>query len=180
MGTKSVRFCGFGGQGVVLASVVLGEAIVKGHGLHAAQTQSYGSEARGGACQAELLFSDSPILTPIRTLSDILVALFQTAYNTYRERVVPAGLVIVDRDLAPDVRSNGVDLRRVPATETAVSHGSRMAANMVMLGYLQAAAGIVTRESLAQAITDNAPRRFLDINLKALDAGISLAKEGIR
>jgi 2-oxoglutarate ferredoxin oxidoreductase subunit gamma len=168
MGTRSVRFCGFGGQGVVLASVILGEAIVKGQGLYAAQTQSYGSEARGGACQAELLVSETPVLTPARPMSDILVALFQTAYDT-------GGLVIVERDLVPDARDVGASLRRVPATETAVALGNRMAANMVMLGYLQAAADIVMRDHLVRAIAANVPQRFVDLNVAALDAGISLA-----
>lgn len=180
MGARSIRFCGFGGQGVVLASVILGEAIVKGQGLYAAQTQSYGSEARGGACQAELLVSESPVLTPARPMSDILVALFQTAYDTYRDRVASGGLVIVERELVPDARDAGVDLRRVPATETAVALGNRLAANMVMLGYLQSAANLVMREHLVRAIAANVPQRFVDLNVAALDAGISLATGAVR
>ena len=64
MRTLSIRISGFGGQGIILAAVILGTAMVKKGNLYAVQTQSYGSEARGGECQSELIVSDKPINSP--------------------------------------------------------------------------------------------------------------------
>ncbi len=71
----TLQLCGFGGQGIVLASVILGTAAVTRAGLNAVQTQSYGSEARGGECQAELILARGPIHSPLADRVDILVAM---------------------------------------------------------------------------------------------------------
>ena len=57
----NVRFAGSGGQGVILASVLLAKGYGLGEDYNIAQTQSYGPEARGGACKAEVVISDEEI-----------------------------------------------------------------------------------------------------------------------
>ena len=62
---QKISLCGFGGQGIILSAVILGTTAVTKGDLYAVQTQSYGSEARGGQCQAELIIDKKPINSPI-------------------------------------------------------------------------------------------------------------------
>ncbi|MCL1940452.1 MAG: 2-oxoacid:acceptor oxidoreductase family protein [Synergistaceae bacterium] len=176
----SIRFSGFGGQGIILSAVVLGDALVIQKGLFASQTQSYGSEARGGQCQSELLVSEEPILTPIRATNDILVAMFQTAFNTYIKSLRADGTLFVDSELVTDLSSvpPGTACHKVPATETAIALGNKMAANMVMLGYFAAATDMVNIEQLDATLAAHVKDTFLDLNKKALRAGFGLYKKG--
>ncbi len=178
MKNTSIRFCGFGGQGIILSAVVLGEALVLQRGLYAAQTQSYGSEARGGQCQSELMVSGEPILTPIRSHNDILVAMFQTAFNSYAPALREGGTLFIDSGLVADLSKlkPGTTVHKVPATETAIVLGNKMAANMVMLGYFAGATGMVTLEQIDAALRENVKEKFLDLNRQALKSGFDLAQ----
>ena len=77
---RQVRLSGFGGQGVVLAGMLLGEAGVI-EGRHVAGSNSYGAQARGSGCKSEVVFSDGPIDFPHVVTADILVAMSQGAYQ---------------------------------------------------------------------------------------------------
>ena len=182
MDRTTIQFCGFGGQGIVLSSVILGTAAVTKAGLNGVQTQSYGSEARGGECQAELILSQGPINSPLAERVDILVAMSQSALNKYLERLRPGGTLIIDPELV-DVPAaytggqGGKSLAQVPATRIASDLGARIAANMVMLGFLQQATGILSKDALTDTIRDNVPSRFLEVNLEAAAQGMALARE---
>ncbi|NIO07031.1 MAG: ketoisovalerate oxidoreductase, partial [Deltaproteobacteria bacterium] len=95
-GRVNMQFCGFGGQGIVLSAVIFGTAAVTRAGLNAVQTQSYGSEARGGECQAEVIVSDRPINSPLADHVDILVGMSQAALNKYLGRLRSRGTLIID------------------------------------------------------------------------------------
>ncbi len=88
---KEIRLCGFGGQGIVLAGVILGEAAVRA-GHHAVQTQSYGPESRGGAARAEVVVSSEPIDYPRVTEADVVVALSQPSFDKYGADVKEGGV----------------------------------------------------------------------------------------
>ncbi len=173
----SIRLCGYGGQGIILSAIILGETAVKKQGLYAVQTQSYGSEARGGQCQSELIISDTPIRTPIQEKNDILVALFQTAFRSYVPGLKKDGLLIVDSELVPDLSGVGseVSIYKIPATEIAIGLGNKMAANMVVLGYLQAKTNLFTKEHLLDVVRDTVKPRFWDLNKRAVEAGVQFA-----
>ena len=172
-----LQFCGFGGQGIVLSSIIFGTAAVLTEALNAVQTQSYGSEARGGECQAELILAGAPIHSPLSDEVDILVAMSQSALDKYLGRLRAGGALIVDPELVqPPVRSD-LQIARVPATEIAAGLGARIAANMVMLGFLQEATGLVSREGLFDTIRHHVPEGYVDVNLLAAARGVSLAQE---
>jgi 2-oxoglutarate ferredoxin oxidoreductase subunit gamma len=177
----TVQFCGFGGQGIVLSSVVFGTAAVTKGGLNGVQTQSYGSEARGGECQAELILSVGPINSPLADRVDILVAMSQSALDKYLERLRPGGTLIIDPELVevparlPDDLGD-IDIARVPATQIASGLGGRIAANMVMLGFLQQSTGLISADALSETIHDSVPQRFLELNLDAAAQGMALAR----
>jgi 2-oxoglutarate ferredoxin oxidoreductase subunit gamma len=166
-----VRFGGFGGQGIVLSSVVLGLAAVYDD-KYAAQRASYGSEARGGKCKSEVIISDEEISYPLIDNLSVLVIMSQQAFDSYINELQPDGLLIVDPDMIddPDMRKD-VRVLRVPAAKTADSLGNRIIANMIMLGALQGITGMVTEGSLKKSIEVSVPKRFVELNLNAMNRG---------
>jgi 2-oxoglutarate ferredoxin oxidoreductase subunit gamma len=172
----TVKFGGFGGQGIVLSSVVLGLSAVY-DGKFVAQRASYGSEARGGRCKSEVIISGEEISYPLIDKLDYLVVLSQQAYDSYINEVDPSGLIIMDPDMiSMSKERQDVEMIKIPAAVTADNLGNRIVANMVMLGALQARTGVVSKESLEKAIKDSVSSRFHEIDLKALGSGIQLVK----
>src|SRR5208282_454493 len=105
MQLTEIRLAGFGGQGVILSAVVLGKAASIYQNGFATMTQNFGPEARGGACSAQLILSDSPILYPYVTRPDILVVMSQEAYTRFAPELKRGGILIVEQDL---VRVDGL------------------------------------------------------------------------
>ena len=173
---SEIRFGGVGGQGIVLAGRLLGKAASLFDGKDAVVTQSYGPEARGGASRADVVISDESVDYPFVRKADVLAVFFQEAYIMFRPTLREGGLLLAD-DMLVQPADEDVDLRRVPATKIAEDLGTRMAANVVMLGYLVGATGIVSRESIEEAIRTTVKPRIVELNLKALATGMELAQE---
>jgi 2-oxoglutarate ferredoxin oxidoreductase subunit gamma len=167
---KEIQLAGFGGQGIVLSGLILGEAAIL-DGLNAVQTQSYGPESRGGAARSDVIISDSSIDYPKVVSPDILVALSQPAYDKYRGEVGKKGMLIIDSDLVESEES----ALRVPFSQLADELGRRIVANVIMLGTLAKVSDCVTRDSLERAVLKNIPKGTEELNLKALDAGFRSA-----
>lgn len=174
---QRISLCGFGGQGIILSAVILGTAAVKHGNMYAVQTQSFGSEARGGQCQAELIIDKKPINSPIAESKNLLIALFQTAYEKYIDVLEEDGVFIADPQLVTNLSKRPRYTFEVPATQIAVDIGNRMAANMVVLGFLSECVGIVSRDDLLETVRETVNPRFLELNCKAVDAGIQYARE---
>ena len=167
-----IRFCGFGGQGLILAGVVLGEAATRA-GRQAVQTQSYGPESRGGAARSEVVISDAPVDYPRVTSADLVVALSQPAYDKHGTDVRDGATVIVDEDI---VKAEGAVA--MPFQRTAEELGHRIVTNIVMLGYLVARTKLVPWEALEETVLRNVPAGTEDLNRRALEAGRRLHEEG--
>lgn len=177
MGTEwQVRLTGTGGQGLIFAGQVLAEAAGLYDRLHVVQTQSYGPEARGGASRADVIISDSDILYPEVLEADVLLCLSQQAFERYFRAVKASGLVIYDPLFVCPPANERVHLLPVPASETADRLGNRVVANIVALGALVGATGIVRPSSLREAVRARAPRKSLDLNLSALELGLALGR----
>lgn len=174
---QRISLCGFGGQGIILSAVILGTAAVTKGNLYAVQTQSYGSEARGGQCQAELIIDKKAINSPVAEKKNLLIALFQTAYERYINDLEEDGVLIIDPDLVTKITKPVKNTFEIPATQIAVDLGNRMAANMVTLGFVSECVGTITREDLLETVKENVNPRFVELNLKAVDAGIEYAKK---
>jgi 2-oxoglutarate ferredoxin oxidoreductase subunit gamma len=170
-----VRFAGVGGQGIVLAGRLLGKAAALYDGKEAVATQTYGPEARGGAARADVVISDDRVDYPFVTDADALAVLFQDAYARFRSRLRSGGTLIVDSGLVQPSQDD-VGAIAIPATRIADDLGSRLAANVVILGCLVGKTGIVSRESVEQAIRATVKSKVLDLDLKAFDAGIDFAQ----
>ena len=173
----NLQFCGFGGQGIILSSVIFGTAAVKGAGLNALQTQSYGSEARGGECQAELIVSKQPINSPIADRVDILIAMSQTALERYLARLSHDGILIIDPEMVALPKCPGVTVMEVPATQIASEIGPKIIANMVVLGFIQQVTNLISEKDLFEAIKESLPAKFVEINLEAAKRGMALGQK---
>lgn len=169
---KEIRICGFGGQGVITAAVILGKAAAVFDGLVACQVQSYGPEARGGAARAEVIIADQPIGYPGINTADILVAMSQEAFTRYSRELNPNGLIIVDPDTVFKREANQ-PLYPIPSTRIAEDLGNVVVANIVMLGALTALTRVITPEAILAATLASVPIRFKTLNQRALEAGIA-------
>ena len=132
-----IRIAGFGGQGVILSAIVLGKAASIFQGAFATMTQNFGPEARGGACSAQLVLSESPILYPYVTHPDIMVIMSQEAYVRFAPELKDGGIMIIEQDLvrvSSDL-SKEIQVYSVPATRIAEELGKRMVLNSVMVDF---------------------------------------------
>ena len=173
--TSQIRFGGVGGQGIVLAGLLLGKAAALFDGKEAVCTQTHGPEARGGASRTDVIISDRPVDYPFVTEADVLAVFFQEAYTRFRSRLKAGGTLIVDTGLVQPFEDDE-DWYGLPATKIAEDLGSRLVTNVVMLGYLVGKTGVVSRHSVEEAIRNTVKQHVVDLDLKALDAGISLAQ----
>jgi 2-oxoglutarate ferredoxin oxidoreductase subunit gamma len=173
-----VLVSGFGGQGVVLAGVVLGHAAVL-DGLHAAQAASYGAESQGTACKCGVVISDQPIAYPHVTEVDWLLAMSQDGYNRYHAMLLPSGNIILDDGLVNSDAGDAHRHIRIGATKAALEHfNHRMVANMIFLGAAVRIGNFVSRKSLEEALRLNVPPQHLEANLRAIDLGYHIATVG--
>ena len=171
-----VRIAGFGGQGVVLAGVLLGSAAVLYDGRHAVQTQTYGAAARGGAAKSDVIIYETGIVYPQVTAPDIMIAFSLEAMEKYLGELKKDAILIIDEDLVTAPEGTSFDIHRVPATKIAVNElGRGIVANMIMRGFLVALTGVVSKEAMQKAIRDSVPRGTEDLNLSAFEKGIELA-----
>jgi 2-oxoglutarate ferredoxin oxidoreductase subunit gamma len=172
MQLTEIRVAGFGGQGVILAAMVIGKAASIYEGGFATMTQSFGPEARGGACSAQVITSDQPVLYPYVTSPDILVVMSQEAYTKFSPEVKPNGTLIIEQDLVRISNlPEGTRIYSCPATRIAEDLGKRMVLNVVMVGFFAAVSGTLKPESLRSAVLESVPPAFKDLNAKAFDAG---------
>jgi 2-oxoglutarate ferredoxin oxidoreductase subunit gamma len=177
MQLTEIRIAGFGGQGVILAAIVVGKAASIFEGDFATMTQSFGPEARGGACSAQVILSDSPILYPYVTRPDILVVMSQEAYAKFVPELKQGGTLVIEQDL---VRVGdlppGTTVFSCPATRIAEELGKKMVLNIVMVGFFAAVTNLVKPECLRQAVADSVPSAFKELNLKAFDKGFEYGR----
>jgi 2-oxoglutarate ferredoxin oxidoreductase subunit gamma len=170
---KEIRIAGFGGQGIVLAGKILGEAAINS-GHKAVQTQSYGPESRGGAARSEIVISDDAIDYPRVVDADILVALSQPGYDKYSDDVKKKTKVIVDSDLVEGAMKGA---KSVPFTKTADTLGKKIVANIVMLGYLTATIDMIPKKKMVDTIKENIPKGTERMNLQAFEKGYAMGKK---
>ncbi|MGE5484860.1 MAG: 2-oxoacid:acceptor oxidoreductase family protein [Ignavibacteriales bacterium] len=170
-----VRLAGEGGQGLILAGIILAEAAAVHDGMNAVQTQSYGPESRGGASKAEVIISDGAIDYPKVNNPDVLLVMSQMAHDKYVPDLKRGGTLIVDTSNVTPAVPDGAKVFAVPISEIAVKvTGREIAANIVALGALVRATGLVTDDGIRRAVADRVPKGTADVNLKALTAGMEV------
>jgi 2-oxoglutarate ferredoxin oxidoreductase subunit gamma len=170
MARKEVIITGFGGQGIILAGRILGRAAVLGDKKESTLVQTYGPEARGGACSAQVIISTHTIHYPYVRHPHVLSCMSQPGYDRYIDQLSQGGTLIIDPDL---VKSTGEDTTvfSVPATRIAEELGKAMMANIIMTGFITAVTGVVSIESARKAVVDSVPKGTEKMNVEAFDKG---------
>ena len=174
----TIIFSGSGGQGVITAAIILAETADLYEGLNAVQSQSYGPEARGSATRTDVIISNTDILYPKVIQPDMLVCLTQEAYKKYSGLIREGGLVLVDnyyvkQEAKLNAKQVGLDMYNSVMDEM----GKPMVLNICMLGAFAQLTQIVRQESIIKVLEARIPDGTLELNRKALELGVHLAKE---
>jgi 2-oxoglutarate ferredoxin oxidoreductase subunit gamma len=172
MAKTEIRVTGFGGQGVVLSSYIIGRACAVNAGLHATMIQSFGPEARGSACSATLIVSDQPVLYPYVEKPDVFVVMSAEGYEKYRDELKEEGVLVYEKNLVQPQFKEGQAAFGVPSTLIAESLGRSIVQNIVILGFFTEATGLVSRDIMREAVKASVPPGTEELNLKAFDAGV--------
>ena len=178
MESTRIVLSGYGGQGIITASILLAEAAAIYGGLNAVQSQSYGPEARGGATRADVIISEKPINFPKVLNPHILVCLSQEAYNKFWGIIRPGGLLVAEKkfviiDQNVEARQQVLDMYETVLKEI----GNPIVFNICILGALIGLTGLVKLDSVKELLETKVPPEFINMNKTALDIGVKLSKE---
>jgi 2-oxoglutarate ferredoxin oxidoreductase subunit gamma len=173
-----LRITGFGGQGVIRFGYLLGKAASIYDGKQATMTQSFGPEARGSACSAQVVISDDRVLYPYVSVPHVVVAMSQEGFAKHGNNIKERGTLVIDEDLVkPDQVKKGVKVYSIPSTRFAEDMGAKIAANIVMFGFFTAVTDLINMESAKKAIASSFREKLVDMNLKAFEKGYKFGKE---
>jgi 2-oxoglutarate ferredoxin oxidoreductase subunit gamma len=176
---EEIIISGFGGQGTLFAGQLLTYAAMD-NGFHVTWIPSYGPEMRGGKARCTVVVSDQEIGSPLVRRPSAAIVLNIPSMEAFEPAVKPGGVLVVNSSLVPQ-RSERTDIRafHIPASDMAIELGNVRLANVVCLGVLVQATGMVPLQAVTQALEDHLParhRKLLAPNREALQRGASLAK----
>lgn len=174
-----VIFAGLGGQGVLLAGLLLAEAAVSEY-ANVVWTPSYATRVRGGPCECTVILSHEEICSPLLSRSQAVVLMQSPHLASFVGRLRPHGLLLVEASGFHDRAAAQQEIRllAVPGQDVALDLGDRMAANLVLLGAYVAA----TEALSAEPIECELARRFghkpgvLALNREAFRRGLELGR----
>jgi len=170
-----IRLTGSGGQGIILAGIILAEAAI-GEGNNAIQSQSYGPEARGGASKAEVIISSKEIHFPKVQKPNYLLALTQIAADKYLQGLDDSVVVIVDSAIKVPSTIKAKEVISIPILKTATDViGKSIVGNIIAVGAIAEITGVVSREAVENAVLSRVPKGTEDLNKTALEEGYKLA-----
>jgi len=170
------RLSGTGGQGLITAGIILGEAAVI-EGKEVVQSQSYGPEARGGASKAEVIIDVKSINYPKVILPDIILAMSQEAAQKYGSEIRDGGMIVIDSSMVENFKNEKAKVIEIPITKLAKDEiGKTFTANIIAISALVCLTQVVSFDSLKQAVLNRIPKGTEEINTKALELGWQWAK----
>ena len=173
---NEVILSGFGGQGLILAGILLAEAAVVQEGINATQDQVYGIAARGGECCSEVIVSDDSDINYAKVnVPDIVLAMSQAAFNKYAPRIKDGGIVFVEDMSALDGRD--CTIVKIPITEISKNEtGKTMLANVTALGVICEYTKLIKNENMIEEILTRVPKGTEEINRKAFSGGVEAVR----
>lgn len=177
MARAEMRIGGFGGQGVILAGMIIGRSASIYDKKFATMIQSFGPEARGSSCSAQLIVSDTQVMYPYTRKLNLLVAMSQDAYVSFDKILMDQGVLLYESDfvkpagLRKTIKSFGI-----PATRFAEEIGKKMVANIVMIGFFTSVLDLLTADGARNAVKDSIPKGTEDLNLRAFDKGFEYGR----
>lgn len=176
---EEIIISGFGGQGALFAGQLLAYAAMDS-GYHVTWIPSYGPEMRGGRARCTVVISDEEIGSPLVRRPSSAIVLNIPSMEAFEPAVKPGGVLVVNSSLVPQ-KSERDDIRvfYIPATDIASELGNMRLANVVCLGALVRATGILPLEAIKQALDQHLPerhRQLLPLNNQALDRGAAYVR----
>jgi 2-oxoglutarate ferredoxin oxidoreductase subunit gamma len=182
MDRAEIKIAGFGGQGVIMAGVIIGKAASIYSDYHATMIQSFGPEARGSACSSQVVVDRERISYPYVEHSSILVALNQQAYKLFAPSLNKDGILIYEEDMVKldPAEMNGIKAYGVPATRIAEELGRVIVQNVVMVGFFAAVTGFLSFKAIESAVRESIPRGTEELNLEALRRGFDHGRKLIK
>jgi len=177
-----MRIAGFGGQGIILSGYIIGKAAAIYDNKFSTLIQSFGPEARGSACSAQVLISEKQILYPYIHVPDVSVILSREAYEKFEDELIDGGTMLIEEDL---VTLGKMKKKRkvyaIPATRLAEEMGRKIVMNIITVGFFSAITEITSYEATRKAVESSVPSGTEELNLKAFqtgyDYGIELLKK---
>ena len=191
-----IQIVGVGGQGVLLASMVLGNAAMAA-GYDVAMSEVHGMAQRGGSVLCTLRFGEGTIspleaaggadlllgFEPAETCRNIGLCNKDTKVIMNLDPVYPS-MVAAGFETYPEVQSLvdaakklNDNIMTIGATNLALEAGKAVAANAVMIGAVAAVEGFpLSKDLLLEKLKENVPPKFLELNLKAFDLGYEFMK----
>ncbi len=167
-----LRFSGSGGQGMILAGIIMAEAAAIYDGKQAVQSQSYGPESRGGASRSEVIISNEEIDYPKATSIDAMLALTQEACNKYSKDIKDGGILLIDSDEVKSVPAGNYKVYSFPIIATATNVlGKGIVANIISLGIMTELTKVISSDAMEKAVLARVPAAFTELNKKAIQLG---------
>lgn len=178
---SEIIFGGFGGQGIITAGYITGKASSVFDNKDSTLNRVYGPEARGSACRSSVVIDEEKVHYPYVQEPEIMIIMSQDAYEKYLSQLKEGGTLIIDSSLVKlDEKAENFKIYEVPATEMAEEMGVRIIANVIMLGFLSKVWDAVSVKAMKNAVRETVPKKYVDLNLKAFQSGVELAKKQIK
>ena len=178
MPRQEIRICDFGGQGIIMMGYIIGKCAALFEGKASTLNQSFGPEARGGACSAQVVIEDDQVDYPYIINPRMMIAMSQEAYDMYIDEVADDGIILIEKDLIkPRPPKPNQKLYAVPATKLAEQVGRKIVQNIVMIGFYAAVSKNSDPESIRKAVLASVPKGTEELNEKAFDAGLKYGLE---
>ncbi len=175
---REIRIVGAGGHGVISAAIILAKVYGINENCNVSQTQSYGPEARGGACKAEVVVSDSEEIDYMKVeKADIFIAFNQLGYDQYKKQTKKEGIILVNSSLVKVDPKDEYKIYEIPASEIADTKFKPVTVNIVMLGALTKLLPKLQYQSTRDAIRGNFNKNVAEMNLAAYDAGYNYIQD---
>ena len=165
---------GFGGQGIILAGNILGKSATLFEKRNATLIQSYGPEARGGSCVAQVVVSEENIEYPYVENPHVLICMSQEGFDKNISKLVKGGALFADSGLVKIEKKRipkGAKVYSIPATRFAEEMGVKMMANIIMLGFMAAVTKLVSYNAIKKAVNTSVPKGTEKKNMAGLERG---------
>ena len=173
-----MRLAGLGGQGLILAGIIVAEAAGIHEGKEVVQTQAYGAEARGGFSRSDVVMCDEEILYPKASQLDFLLAMSQSAFEENLPSLKKGGVLLVDSTYVSEV--SGSQIYAIPFSKVAREQfGRENVANIIALGAITQVFPAISKKSMEKAVLNRVPKRFIEMNKKAFKEGITLGETAV-
>jgi 2-oxoisovalerate ferredoxin oxidoreductase beta subunit len=174
-----IKVAGFGGQGVLMLGEVLAEAGLEA-GYEVSWLPSYGPEMRSGTSNCQVRLSSAAIDSPLVSRPNVLLALNEPSLRKFLPSVEPGGIVLYNGSELPEgcARSD-VRFVALPFTQLADELGASKIGNMVMLGALLEATGLLDQERVIGALHKLVKNsKWFDLDVAALARGREEVRQG--